>query len=203
MGSMTMQKITAFFVASLLALSLKAAVDTGTPAPNFSLTDATGNSHELSEFRGSYVVLEWTNHRCPFVVKHYRDGHMQALQEKMTGDGVVWLQINSSAAGKQGHVTAEEAEGLRRSKGFKSTAYLLDAGGDVGRLYDARTTPHIYLIDPEGTLIYQGAIDSIQSTKTADIERAEHYLKAAYKAHKQGEPIAQPTTTAYGCSVKY
>ena len=198
-----MNKITSLILSSLLAFSLNAAVETGSAAPDFTLTDSSGTSHSLSDFKGSYVVLEWTNHQCPFVVKHYKEGHMQALQEKMTGKGVVWLQINSGAEGKQGYLTAAEAEALRESQGFKSTAYLLDSEGQVGRLYDARTTPHMYLIDPEGTLIYQGAIDSIKSVKSSDVDKAENYLKAAYKAHKSGEPIANPTTTAYGCSVKY
>jgi peroxiredoxin len=198
-----MKKLLALFVSSLLVVSAYATVETGSPAPEFSLTDSTGKTHSLSDFKGSYVVLEWTNHQCPFVVKHYKEGHMQALQEKMTGKGVVWLQINSGAEGKQGHVTPEQAEALRESKGFKSTAYLLDSEGKVGRKYDARTTPHMYLIDPEGTLIYQGAIDSIKSTNPADVEKATNYVKAAYKSHKNGEPVDQPETVAYGCSVKY
>jgi len=198
-----MKNITILLISSLLALSLNAAIDTESAAPDFTLSDTTGNSHSLSDFKGSYVVLEWTNHGCPFVKKHYSEGHMQALQEKMTGKGVVWLKINSGAPGKQGYVTAEEGNQLLAEKGIKATALLLDSDGIVGRTYDARVTPHMYLIDPEGTLIYQGAIDSIKSTKASDVDKAENYLKAAYKAHKNGEPIAKATTTAYGCSVKY
>lgn len=198
-----MKKITSLFVSSLLALSLNAAIETGSAAPDFTLADTNGMEHSLSDFKGSYVVLEWTNHGCPFVKKHYSGGHMQALQEKMTGKGVIWLKINSSAEGKQGYVTATEGNELLAEKGIKATALLLDSDGVVGRTYDARVTPHMYLIDPEGTLVYQGAIDSIKSTKASDVDKAENYLKAAYKAHLAGEPIAKATTTAYGCSVKY
>lgn len=182
---------------------LSAAVETGAPAPDFTLTDTTGTEHSLSDFSGKYVVLEWTNHQCPFVVKHYNNGDMQALQESMTADGVVWLQINSSAEGKQGYVTAEEGEALREELEIEATATLLDASGEVGRSYDARVTPHMYLIDPEGTLIYQGAIDSIKSTRQSDIAKADNYLKAAYESAQAGQPIANATTVAYGCGVKY
>ncbi len=188
---------------ALFAISLQAAVSSGSQAPDFTLTDTQGNTHSLSDFSGSYVVLEWTNHQCPFVVKHYSEGHMQALQEAMVDEGVVWLQIVSSAPGKQGYVTPEEGEALREEHGHQSTAMLLDPDGKVGRLYDARTTPHMYLIDPEGTLIYQGAIDSVKSVRASDIEGATNYMKAAYKAHRKGETVDPSETTAYGCSVKY
>jgi hypothetical protein len=180
-----------------------AAVDTGAQAPDFTLTDTTGTEHSLSDFEGQFVVLEWTNHLCPFVVKHYSEGDMQALQKEMTDEGVVWLQIISSAEGKQGYLTAEEGEAMRADKNMHSTAMLLDTSGDVGRAYDARTTPHMYLINPEGRLIYQGAIDSIQSTRQSDIAKAENYLKAAYQSELAGEAIENPTTTPYGCSIKY
>lgn len=197
------KKVTALFFLTVGFFTLNAAVETGAKAPGFALTDTTGKSHSLSDFSGKYVVLEWTNHQCPFVKKFYKEGHMQALQETMTGKGVVWLQIVSSAEGKQGYVTAEEGEALRADKAHKSTAMLLDPSGEVGRLYDARTTPHMYLIDPEGSLIYQGAIDSIKSARTRDVEKATNYVKAAYKAHSTGQPIEVSTTKAYGCSVKY
>lgn len=195
--------ILSLFSIFLLALSLNAAVETGALAPDFSLKDTTGTAHSLSDFKGKYVVLEWTNHGCPFVVKHYKEGHMQALQEKLTAKGAVWLVINSNAEGKQGHVTPEQGQKQIAEKGIKATAVLLDTDGKVGRAYDARVTPHMYLIDPEGKLVYQGAIDSINSTKTADVEKAENYLMAAYKSHKEGKVIANPTTTPYGCGVKY
>ena len=203
---MTIQSIRLLLAAaSLLATApaLTAAVETGSPAPDFSLVDTQGNGHSLSDFKGKFVVLEWTNHLCPFVVKHYSSGNMQSLQEQLTTDGVVWLQIVSSAEGKQGHVSPEEGEALRESQDVHSTAMLLDTEGTVGKAYDARTTPHMYLIDPEGTLVYQGAIDSIRSTAVADIPKAENYLLSAYKQVKAGEPVAKGTTQPYGCSVKY
>ncbi len=195
---------TPIFAASfILASVLSAATETGASAPDFNLTDTTGTEHSLSDFTGKYVVLEWTNHKCPFVVKHYSNGDMQALQKEMTGDGVVWLQIVSSAEGKQGYLTPPEAEALRAEQAVHSTAMLLDTSGDVGRLYGARTTPHMYVIDPEGILIYQGAIDSIKSTRSSDIVKADNYVKAAYESAKAGEPVANATTVPYGCGVKY
>lgn len=180
-----------------------AAVSTGSEAPGFTLTDTSGTEHSLSDFEGKFVVLEWTNHKCPFVVKHYSEGDMQALQKEMTADGVVWLQIISSAEGKQGYLTPEEGEAMRADRGMQSTAMLLDTSGDVGRAYGARTTPHMYLINPEGTLVYQGAIDSIKSTRQADVAKAENYVKAAYQSALAGEPIEEGTTTPYGCGIKY
>ncbi|MDQ8207437.1 thioredoxin family protein [Coraliomargarita sp. SDUM461003] len=192
-----------FATSFVFASSLLASVETGAKAPDFTLSDTTGVSHSLSDFAGKYVVLEWTNHHCPFVMKHYGDGDMQALQKSMTEDGVVWLQVVSSAEGKQGYVTAAEGEALRKDKEMLSTAMLLDASGQVGRAYGARTTPHMYLIDPEGTLIYQGAIDSIKSTRQRDIAKAKNYVQAAYDSAQAGEPIADANTVPYGCSVKY
>ncbi len=180
-----------------------AAVPTGSPAPDFTLTDSTGVSHALSSFKGKYVILEWTNHRCPFVEKYYSKGDMQAIQKALTADGAIWLQIVSSALGKQGHLTAAEGESLRESLNMNSTAMLFDESGDVGRAYGARTTPHMFVINPEGTLIYQGAIDSIKSARQSDIAKATNYVKAAYTSAKAGEPIENATTTAYGCGVKY
>ena len=200
-----MNEIASFFLAGSLAVAplLHAGVVAGAAAPDFTLTDTTGVTHSLSDFKGKYVILEWTNHQCPFVVKHYKNGDMQALQKAMTDDGAVWLQILSSAEGKQGHLKPESAERLRASQNLASTAMLLDASGEFGRSYDARTTPHMYLIDPEGTLVYQGAIDSIRSTSPADVAKAENYLKAAYKSSKAVEPIAKATTAPYGCAIKY
>ncbi|MFP4157151.1 MAG: redoxin domain-containing protein [Opitutales bacterium] len=198
-----MKKLLLLLSSCLLVLSLSARVDNGSPAPGFTLPDSTGVEHSLSDFEGSYVVLEWTNHQCPFVKKFYAEGHMQALQEEMTGEGVVWLQVLSSAPGKQGYLDAVEAEALRSENRHHSTAMLLDPSGVVGKRYDARTTPHMYLIDPEGMLIYQGAIDSIKSTRTSDISEATNYVEAAFEAHRKGDPVAKPVTTPYGCSVKY
>ncbi len=186
-----------------LLTALHAAVETGAVALDFTLTDTTGTEHSLSDFKGKYVVLEWTNHKCPFVVKHYGQGAMQALQKEMTDSGVVWLQVVSSAKGKGGYVTAKKGESLRQSKGMHSTAMLLDVSGEVGHLYAARTTPHMFLINPEGVVIYQGAIDSIKSTKPKDIAKATNYVKAAYASAIAGEPIEKSTTTPYGCGGKY
>ena len=180
-----------------------AAVSTGSPAPDFTLTDTTGTEHSLSDFEGKFVVLEWTNHLCPFVKKHYSGGDMQALQKEMTDGGVVWLQIISSAEGKQGYLTPKEGEAMREKKGMHSTAMLLDPFGEVGRTYDARTTPHMYMIDPDGTLIYQGAIDSIKSARQSDVSKAVNYVKAAHQNALADQPIENATTIPYGCSVKY
>ena len=179
------------------------AVESGTPAPDFTLQSGAGETISLSQYRGQYVVLEWTNHKCPFVKKFYREGHMQALQKQLTEDGAVWLQVISSAPGKSGYLSASAAEALRTEKGHQSTALLLDYEGTVGRAYDARTTPHIFLIGPEGKLLYQGAIDSVASTQTADIEAAENYLLAAYRSAQAGDPVKKSATKPYGCGVKY
>lgn len=187
----------------IFVATVRATVETGVAAPDFTLTDTTGKTHQLSEYADKYVVLEWTNHLCPFVRKHYGNGDMQALQQEMTADGVVWLQVVSSAEGKQGYVTPAEGEALRQSRQMHSTAMLLDPTGTVGREYGARTTPHMFLIDPEGTLIYQGAIDSIKSVRQSDIAKAENYVKSAYESAKAGEPIEHATTVPYGCGVKY
>lgn len=186
-----------------LVIHSSAAVSTGAQAPDFTLTDTTGTAHRLSDFEGKFVVLEWTNHQCPFVVKHYSKGDMQALQKEMTEDGVVWLQIISSAEGKQGYLIPEEGEAMRKRMAMHSTAMLLDTSGEVGRSYDARTTPHTYLIDPSGSLIYQGAIDSIKSTRQSDVAKAVNYLKAGYQSVLAGQPVKEATTTPYGCGIKY
>jgi len=198
----------ASFIQSLVLLVLSSAsligmVETGSQAPNFSLVDTKGETHSLSDYEGKYVVLEWTNHQCPFVVKHYSSNSMQSLQKEMTESGVVWLQVVSSAEGKQGYVSPEEGEALRASKEMHSTAMLLDPTGEVGHTYDARTSPHMYLISPEGKLLYQGAIDSIRSTRASDIEKATNYVEVAYASAIAGEPITEATTVPYGCSIKY
>ena len=183
--------------------ALQAAVETGVLAPAFTVLDSTGTERSLSDFKGKYVVLEWTCHTCPFVKKYYKGGAMQALQAEMTAKGVVWLQVLSSAEGKGGYLTAPEAEAMRAKQQVHSTAMLLDADGQVGRAYGARTTPHMFLINPEGIVIYQGAIDSIKSAKSSDIAKATNYVQAAYASSVAGEPIEKSTTTPYGCAVKY
>lgn len=187
----------------LSGMALHAMVETGASAPEFTLSSSTGAEHNLSDFKGKYVVLEWTNHQCPFVKKFYANSDMQSLQLEMTEKGVVWLQILSSAKGKQGYLTASEAEAVREQQGVNSTALLLDAEGTVGHEYGARTTPHKFLIDPAGLIIYQGAIDSVKSTDSADIADATNYVKLAYENAVAGKPVNPATTTPYGCSVKY
>ncbi|MDP4610417.1 MAG: redoxin domain-containing protein [Opitutales bacterium] len=197
-------KIPTLLIALLAFISIgHAAVDTGSSAPDFTLTDTAGVTHKLSDYKGKFVVLEWTNHQCPFVVKHYSNGDMQATQKLLTEDGVIWLQVVTSEKGKQGYLTNEEGEALRSEKGMHSTAMLFDTGGKVARMYGARTTPHMFMVNPEGLLVYQGAIDSIKSTRVKDISTATNYVKAAYQSAKAGEPIAEATTTPYGCGVKY
>ena len=178
-------------------------VETGKPAPDFTLSDSAGLEQSLSDFKGKYVVLEWTNHQCPFVKKFYSNGAMQSLQEEMTEKGVVWLQILSSAEGKQGYLTASEAEAIGEEQEVGSTALLLDSEGIVGHKYGARTTPHMFLINPEGLVIYQGAIDSIKSTDSADVAKATNYVKLAYESAIAGKSVDPNTTTPYGCSIKY
>ncbi len=175
----------------------------GEAAPDFTLTDVLGNEHSLSDYEGQFVVLEWINHGCPFVRKFYDVGEMQRLQEKYTDKGVVWLAICSSKPGSQGYYTPEDAARVSEEKEAKHTAYLYDAPGDVGRLYGAQVTPHMYVIDPDGILIYQGAIDSIRSANPEDIERAENYVVSALTEAKAGEEVSTPTTRPYGCTVKY
>ncbi len=172
-------------------------------APNFSLTDTHGTTHSLADFQGSYVVLEWINHGCPFVKKHYDSGNMQGLQQEMTNQDVVWLSICSSAPGKQGYFAAEAWNQMTTEKGAQPTAVLLDPDGYVGRQYGAKTTPHMFVIDPQGTLIYQGAIDDHPTADQADIAGAKNYVQAALLQALAGKPVLQPRTKSYGCSVKY
>ncbi|MGI8560807.1 MAG: thioredoxin family protein [Luteimonas sp.] len=180
-----------------------AAAKVGQPAPALKLVDSTGNTRSLAEFAGKTVVLEWTNHECPFVKKHYGAGNMQAQQRDATADGVVWLSINSSAPGKQGHVDGDGAERIRGQARAAQTAYLLDPSGTAGRAYGAKTTPHMYVIDPKGVLRYAGAIDSIPSSDTADIKKATQYVPQALAQLAAGQPVSDTVTRPYGCSVKY
>ena len=191
----------------LLVLGLNlpsfAAVEPGEEAPDFTLTDSKGTSHKLSDFRGKLVVLEWLNHECPFVKKHYEGGNMQKLQQEYTAKGVVWLSIISSAPGKQGHRTGPQADVDTKDKNPAPTAVLLDPSGEVGKKYDAKTTPEMFVLDKEGKILYAGAIDSIKSTDSADIAKAENHVRQALDAALAGQPVPTPKTTPYGCSVKY
>jgi peroxiredoxin len=175
----------------------------GEPAPAFTGTDSHGNTRSLSDFRGETVVLEWTNRDCPYVRKHYDTGNMQALQKKVAADGIVWLSVISSAPGKQGHATPELANSVAAEQGAGPTAIILDPEGTIGRAYDARTTPHMYVIDGEGTLVYMGGIDDRPTASRADVEGAENYVLAALADVAAGRPVQTPTSRPYGCSVKY
>ena len=175
----------------------------GTPAPGFSLTDSNGKTHSLGELKGKYVVLEWFNPGCPFVQKHYKSENMQKLQKEFTGKDVVWLTIDSSAPGEQGHLSPADANKQMSDWKMNSTALLLDADGKVGHEYGATNTPHMYVINPQGELIYSGAIDSKSTASPADIAGATNYVKAALDEAMAGQPIKTATTKAYGCSVKY
>jgi peroxiredoxin len=188
-----------------LALAAASAADAkvGEAAPSFSLVDTSGKQHALGDFKGRIVVLEWFNHDCPFVKKHYDSGNMPALQSRYTGKDVVWLSINSSAPGKQGNYPPEKADALAKEKKSAATYVLLDPEGTVGRAYGAKTTPHMYVIDGAGILRYEGAIDSVSSTDQADIAGATNYVAAAVDAVLAGQAVDPSVTPAYGCAVKY
>ncbi len=179
------------------------ALQIGQPAPAFTATDSKGSSLSLSQYRGKTVVLEWTNADCPYTRKHYRSGNMQGIQALAQKNGVIWLTVISSAPGKQGYVDGPAADALTQSRGAVPTAVLLDPSGTVGRLYGAKTTPHMFVIDKNGALQYMGGIDSIATADVGDIPKAEPYLKEAMLEVVQGKPVAHPVTKPYGCSVKY
>jgi peroxiredoxin len=172
-------------------------------APDFSVSDSKGKTHSLSQYKGKYVVLEWFNPDCPFVKKHYGSGNMQKLQEEFTGKGVVWLSVDSSAPGKEGNLSPAEAEKKMSEWNTKSTAFLIDADGKAGQSYGAKNTPHMFIINPEGKIIYEGAIDSKASPNPADIPTSTNYVRVALDEALAGKKISNPTTRPYGCSVKY
>jgi peroxiredoxin len=179
------------------------AITPGSQAPDFKGTDSNGVTHNLSQYRGKYVVLEWANKGCPYDQKHYLSGNMEALQKQWTDKGVVWLSVLSSAPGEQGNVTPEEENQYLKKMKAAPTAALLDADGTIGRLYQAKTTPHMFVIDPNGKLIYQGAIDDKATTDQADVKTAHSYLNDALNSAMAGKPVQVATTRPYGCSVKY
>lgn len=181
----------------------QAKVEVGKPAPNFQGTDSQGNAINLSDYAGKIVVLEWSNHECPYVVKHYSGGNMQSLQKEATDQGIVWLTIVSSAKGKQGHTTAQDANNVIKAQGIHSTARILDSSGTIGHLYGARTTPHMFVIDKSGKIAYAGAIDSNGSIKSSAIAGATNYVREAVNSLTAGKPVEVASTKPYGCSVKY
>lgn len=198
-----------FVLAAALAASLGSVASAkqaviGQQAPDFTLTSIDGQSYTLSELKGKTVVLEWVNQECPFVMKHYqKTSNMPKLQQAATADGVVWLTINSGKPGAQGDFDPIKVKEWMRETGAAPTAYFRDQSGTVGRSYGAKTTPHMYVITPDGTLVYDGAIDSIRSSKPEDIGRAENYVTAALASVKAGQPVAKSSSEPYGCSVKY
>ncbi|KXI29567.1 thioredoxin family protein [Paraglaciecola hydrolytica] len=186
-----------------LSTSVLAKVSIDKAAPDFTLTNSQGQSVSLSDYKGKYVVLEWTNHLCPYVQKHYDSDNMQSLQRKYTADDVVWLSIISSAPGKQGYVEPAEANRLTAERKALPSHVLFDPEGDTGKNYDAKTTPHMYIIDPQGQLRYAGGIDNIKSANQADIPKAINYLDAGMTALLSGGEVENKLTAPYGCSIKY
>jgi len=191
----------AMVIGGRLAAAMVPAV--GQPAPVFVATTSDGTQISLDGLRGRIVVLEWTNHECPFVRRHYESGNMQALQKDATGAGVVWLTVISSAPGEQGFVSGAEADALTRSRGASPSAVVLDPTGDIGRAYAAKTTPHMFVIDAAGTLVYMGAIDDQPRNAGADPAKADNHVRTALAAVKTGLPVSPAITQPYGCSIKY
>lgn len=201
-------KYALFSVAALLSImaavvSSRAEVAAGQPAPLFAANDSRGGQQRLADFKGKTVVLEWTNHECPYTIKHYASANMQKLQGEATAQGVVWLTVVSSAPGQQGHVDAAQAERLSAERGAKPTAVLLDPGGDLGRLYAAKSTPHMFVIDQHGNLAYAGAIDDRPTADINDVAGARSYVREALAAIAAGTRPSPSATRPYGCSVKY
>jgi hypothetical protein len=191
-----------FVLISTLAL-FSSDAEIGSPAPDFTLPGSLGHTHTLSDYAGKIVVLEWLNHGCPFVKKHYNSGNMQALQKMAKEKGVVWFSIISSAPGKQGYSTPEQANEAAQEKNAVPAAILLDPEGTVGKMYGAITTPHMYIIDEEGRLVYNGGIDDIRSANVDDIAKAKNYVRAALEEMLSGQEVSVKTSQPYGCSVKY
>lgn len=175
----------------------------GQPAPDFTLPDTYGETHSLADYHGEWVVLEWLNYGCPYVQKHYRTGNIPSQQEKWTGAGVAWLNIVSSAPGKQGYYEPAEMNEQSEEWGNHATAVLLDPEGEVGRSYEARTTPHMFVINPEGNVVFMGGIDDVPSNRDEDLARATQLVDRALTEAMAGEEVSQPTSRPYGCSVKY
>ncbi len=195
--------IFAFFIL-IFAISIHAQkAKLNEAAPEFTLKDSFGKEHSLSDFAGKVVVLEWINFECPFVKKHYNSNNMQTLQQKYTDKGIIWLAICSSAEGKQGDFSSEEINSRTEKNNAKYSAYLIDESGKVGKMYGAKTTPHMFIVDKEGKLVYAGAIDDKASTDEDDIEGAKNYISSALDQLLDGKEIEVQSSTPYGCSVKY
>jgi len=181
----------------------RAGPEIGKAAPDFSLPDTYGKEHALAQYRGKWVVLEWLNYDCPYVGKHYRSGNIPNQQKKWTEQGVVWMAVVSSAPGKQGYFEAADMNARSAKEGSHATAVLLDPEGNVGHLYDARTTPHMFVIDPEGVLRYMGGIDDVPTARVEDLQRATQLADQALTELFAGKSVSVPTSRPYGCSVKY
>lgn len=198
-----MRKIYYTIVLSIAALFCNGLVLHAAKAPVFELPASIGESVNLTDFSGKFVVLEWTNYSCPFVKKFYSAGKMQELQSSMKNKGVVWLTICSSAPGKQGYMSPDQINTAMKKSNANPNFYLIDERGEVGKLYQAKATPHMTVINPEGVVIYDGAIDSIRSTRSKDIPEAINYVKVAIAEAMAGKPVSTPKTKAYGCGIKY
>ena len=189
---------------SFLAVSAaSAAAAVGQPAPAFALTDTNGKVVNLADYKGKTVVLEWHNPECPFVKKHYDSANMQGLQSKYTKDGVVWLAVSSTEPGHQDYKKPDVMNGILKTSKASPTAYLMDDSGATGKSYGAKTTPHMYIISAQGTLVYAGGIDDKRSSSVADVKTAKNFVAAALDEIKAGKPVSVATSTPYGCSVKY
>ena len=187
-----------FIVSSWLLIVSVNALDIGADAPDFTFEASTGKAHRLSDYKGKFIVLEWSNYNCPFVKKHYGSGNMQKLQKTYTEKGVIWLTVNSNKG-----VSKESVEKGNSQYKHVGTAYLLDESGSVGKSFEARTTPHIFILDKTGKLIYKGAVDSIASHKAEDIDKATNYIAAVLEAAAKGKVIEKSSTKPYGCGIKY
>ena len=190
-------------ISSTLVPSLAQVVRIGAPAPEFKATDSNGNAESLDQYRGKYVVLEWHNQGCPYTRKHYTSGNMQSLQKEWTAKGVVWLTVISSAPGEQGYVTGSQENSYLSRMHAVPTAVLLDSDSKVARMYSAKTTPQMVVIDPGGKVIYDGAIDDRPTDDPGDVKGAKNYVNEALGAAMAGKPVPTPYTRPYGCSVKY
>lgn len=200
----TLFTATAAIAVLAFAAPISAKIANGTTVSDMTVTDSNGVQHNLSDFKGKRVVLEWTNDGCPYVQKHYNTNNMQTLQKEATMDGdTVWLSVISSAPGKQGYVSGEGANALTRSRGAEPTAVVLDPSGVMGKTFAAKTTPHMYIIDESGTLVYQGAIDDNSSSRESTVASANNYVRAAMADLDAGRAVANADTAPYGCSVKY
>ncbi|MCU0415476.1 MAG: thioredoxin family protein [Ignavibacteriaceae bacterium] len=197
------RKIVILFIIFFSSLVFAQQAKLNESAPDFKLTDSNGSEHSLSDFEGKIVVLEWINYDCPFVKKHYDSKNMQSLQEKYTEEGVIWLAICSSNKGKQGNFSAEEINKRSENHGAKFTAYMIDEDGTVGKMYGAKTTPHMYIIDKSGKLVYAGGIDDKASTDIDDIKGSKNYVSLALDELLAGKTVSVQSSAPYGCSVKY